>query len=359
MGNNQRWRKQSSIIFILLIGSCLVANIAERWFQFEECAHFGVLVLNQDDTSIRDIALSPDDDILLIGTTIGVYLYDMNSLQNIWGQRTLCSIQSVAYHPEGLMIAAGFDNGQVIVWDTETGKKLYRFHGHNRYVYDLTWSPDGTILASAGWDNSSQVWDTNTGKRRFILVGEQPFEQASMQTSMTSAAFSPDGLTLATGHLWGFVTLWDIQTGEHIKTLYLEAAPRVPDIAWNSDGSKIITANSGSYLGSNAVNFWEVETGKLMSTFEWPDEGPESLAVMQELDLLAVAMGHYKNIVLWDLETQESINVLSDHTTDVEKVLFTQEGTRLISASFDEIVIWDVESGDPISVIKASQLPML
>ncbi|HZU34640.1 MAG TPA: hypothetical protein VFA18_01955 [Gemmataceae bacterium] len=88
-------------------------------------------------------------------------------------------------------------------WSPERQKYLW---AHRRSALSVAFSPDGQLLASGGGDGVIKLWDPVTGEERATLDKHFGPVQA--------VAFSPDGQTLASGD--GFedstVRLWDVQT---------------------------------------------------------------------------------------------------------------------------------------------------
>jgi WD40 repeat protein/serine/threonine protein kinase len=108
----------------------------------------------------------------------------------------------VAFTPNGERLVTVGAERTVKVWDSRTGKELYRLPGHSGDVVAVAISPDGRWLASAGEDSTVALWDTETWTRRQTLRGH---------TGMVmSLAFSPDSRRLVSGSRDGTVKLWDM-----------------------------------------------------------------------------------------------------------------------------------------------------
>jgi WD40 repeat protein len=67
----------------------------------------------------------------------------------------------------------------------------------------VAWSPDGRLLARTNGSTTVRLYEAATG-RETIAIGKKP-------GSLQCVAFSPDGLTLATGTLDGPVRVWDVE----------------------------------------------------------------------------------------------------------------------------------------------------
>ena len=77
---------------------------------------------------------------------------------------------------------------------------------HTSYVLSVAFSPDGKMLASGSQDKTVILWDVMTGSAIQTL--------AAHANSVTSVAFSPDGKALASGGAEGVVLLWNLPKGK-------------------------------------------------------------------------------------------------------------------------------------------------
>lgn len=113
-------------------------------------------------------------------------------------------VLSVAFNPNGNIIASGSMDKKVRLWDATTGNHLITLNDHKTMVEVVTFSTDGDTLVSSSGNGTIRLWDTATG------TVKSTFNEDTDQTF--SIAFSVDGNTLATGSVGGEIHLWDIAT---------------------------------------------------------------------------------------------------------------------------------------------------
>nr|NCR59151.1 hypothetical protein [Microcystis aeruginosa LL13-06] len=86
-----------------------------------------------------------------------------------------------------------------------------RLEGHDSVVTSVNFSPDGKTLVSSGADNTIKLWNVETGQEIRTLKGHD--------NSVSSVNFSPDGKTLVSGSDDNTIKLWNVETGQEIRTL--------------------------------------------------------------------------------------------------------------------------------------------
>lgn len=74
------------------------------------------------------------------------------------------SISSVAFTPDGKLIAAGGFDRNIRLWEIATGQEIGNLISHSDRVSALTFNAEGNILVSGGWDGTVCLWQLNTGE---------------------------------------------------------------------------------------------------------------------------------------------------------------------------------------------------
>ena len=67
-------------------------------------------------------------------------------------------ISDIAYSPDGNLLAVGTSIG-IWVYDVHSGAELTLLTGHTSEVESIAFSPDGTTFASGGYDGTVLVWE--------------------------------------------------------------------------------------------------------------------------------------------------------------------------------------------------------
>ncbi|MEH2224603.1 NB-ARC domain-containing protein [Nostoc sp.] len=260
---------------------------------------------------------------------------------------TLGGIHSVAFSPDGKLLATGDTNNEICLYQVADGKQLLTCKGHTGFIWPVTFSPDGHILASGSDDQTVKLWDTRTGQCLTTLNEHNG--------GIWSVAFSPQGIILASTSEDQTIKLWDTNTGQCFKTLQGHSN-RVTSVAFSPQGT---TLASGS--DDKTVRLWDTSAGQCLNTVQVGNTGSRSVAFSPDGKILAIGC-HDKTVRLWDLVTEQFLQILQGHTDCVNSVVFSSDGKTLASSSDDQTVkLWDINTGRCCTTLQghSSRIPSI
>ena len=154
---------------------------------------------------------------------------------------------SVAFSPDGKTLATGWTEGEVILFDVDTGWEVADLPVGTNGIRWLGFHPDGRSLGVVGksWpEGQFGVWDLATRKEIRRMTVPAP--------GHLCGAWRPDGLLMASsGDVDGTVRLWstDGKTDAHrIIQLYPSDTPWLHGLAMSPEGRHLATANPDGTL---------------------------------------------------------------------------------------------------------------
>lgn len=158
-------------------------------------------VVQVEGGKVRQVAFSPDEAVLAVATSAGLWLYGPTATSN----------------------------GQLL---------------DKAPVQALWWSADGTLLAALADDGVLQVWQVALKKSLTTITGASP---------IASVAWAPNGSQLATGSVDGMIEIWSLSNSQRLQTLEGHTG-RINSLHWFTDGTQLISAAE-----DGTVRAWQVQ----------------------------------------------------------------------------------------------------
>ena len=282
--------------------------------------------LSGHSESVKSVAFSPDGRVLAsVSSDRTIKLWEVKTgrkINSLPGYSDGDRVRWAAFSPDGKVLASGGDDKTLKLWEVATGREINSLKGHSDWII-AAFSPDGKVLASGGGNDSTiKLWEVKTGREINTLSGHS--------SSVKSVAFSPDGKVLASGSYDSTIKLWEVKTGREINTLSGHYHP-VYSVAFSPDG-KVLASG-----GEKTIKLWEVQTGRETNTLSGHSFLVDSVAFSPDGQVLASG-SRDETIKLWEVATGREINTLSGHSGPVNFVVFSPDGKVLASGSYDKTI---------------------
>ena len=181
-------------------------------FVLSEISEYHKHAFGDHKNGVRSLAFSPDGKKIASAGWDDVMIWDVATQQNI---ATFEGGRSVAFSPNGRILATG--GGNVNLWDVTTQRNIATLK-HTSNVWSLAFSPDGTILASGTVNGMIKLWDVAMQREMFTFEAHKVMDK-HVGNPIHSLVFSPDGTILASATYDRTIKLWDVVTWENFASI--------------------------------------------------------------------------------------------------------------------------------------------
>jgi WD40 repeat protein len=191
----------------------------------------------------------------------------------------------LAWSPDSTRLGVAADSAQS--WVATTGKGVVNYGSVGKGVVNyslmaVVWSPDGKLVAVTGGGQGVQLYNASTGVLWKTYPDNGQTATASASGGYLSAqvplsggsgagatAWSPDGQLMATAFFGSYgqaVQVWNISTGKLVQT-YTGQAGGVGSLSWSADGTYVASSGAAS-SGRGSIQVWNALTGQMIYDFE-------------------------------------------------------------------------------------------
>lgn len=287
----------------------------------------------------QSVAMSPDSARMAAGYSDGsLWIFDTDSGRPVMPPMRSDSgaVERTQFSPDGHRIATAGHDRKIRVWDADTGRAVaVSAPEHTDTIAQLIFSPDGRRLLSTSGDHTTRLWDIESPS--FVgtaLTGTDDY--------LNNITFSPDGRLIAGGGSDHTVRLWNAQTGAPTGPQLTGHRDIVARVAFSPDGRRLVS------MSQDSLRLWDTSNWQLIGQ---PHLGPNifgSLAVSPAGGFFVT--GGMGSLRRWDMNTGEQIgDPMPGHQNGIGDVAVSSDGRYIASGSLDATLrIWDAGSGLPV-----------
>ncbi|CAN0338954.1 guanine nucleotide-binding protein G(I)/G(S)/G(T) subunit beta-1-like isoform X2 [Lethenteron reissneri] len=211
--------------------------------------------------------------------------------------------------------------------------------GHLAKIYACHWGTDSRNLVSASQDGKLIVWDTcSTNKVHAI-----PLRSSWVMT----CAYAPSGNFVACGGLDNMCSVYSLKSREgNIKvTRELPGHNGYLSCCRFLDDTKILTSS-----GDTLCCLWDIETGRLSSTFMGHTGDVMSLSLSPD-GRMFVSGACDSSAKLWDVREVKCRQTFTGHESDINAINFFPNGQAFVTGSDDATCrLFDIRADQELCV---------
>ena len=240
--------------------------------------------------------------IITLDATTGACL-SILSLDNGW-------VTSLTFSPDGTSLVSGGGDGDVKLWDMQTGGIVKTFHGHTTTVVSVSVSLDCTRIASGSWDETISLWDMQTGECCYIIDEHKDL--------VYSVSFSPTNSQLLISASRDNTVRWWDTNGCQIGPTY-----EGHHAAFSSDGAYFVSCEESTAVVRTS------KSGAVIAVLQVPSDRFECCNFSLDGKFVAGAAGN--TIYIWDITGSGPclVETLTGHRDSIISLVFSPSLTSL------------------------------
>ncbi len=230
-----------------------------------------------------------------------------------------------------IAIAGQIAGYNILFYDQDMEKILFRLEGHTDKVAMIKLSDNDERLISCSSDNTFRVWSVSDKDLLF---------QKEYTDNLLSCSISADGSTVAISTSEGLVEVWNIDFDVPLFSRMFNKG-EIRTILLTPDSKEIIIGGGSD----KSTEVWDVNKDQMRLKIEGHGNITYSLCLDTENQLLATG-GKDRFLKIWDFNTGELVKMFESHTRVTRRIVASDNMSMVITGggwrSDNSIRLWDI-----------------
>lgn len=264
------------------------------------------------------------------------------------GDRDVCCVAGLSDNRVATSYACSdydYYYGSIHIWNSWSGGHSYEIRVHSSDVTSMV-GVEGNQLWGGSNNGNLRMWDLESGRCICVFKGH-----AERVNDVCAFVDSKGALRGASGSADKTIRIWDLNTGECLRVIR-EHTDMILSVSVPIDGGGVIVSGSSD----NTMRVWNTKTGKCLKVIGGYDGGIGfGLVVVLSDQKRVVSVGSGNTLCVWDIETGKCLRILKGHTGEINCVSAFADGQRIISGSADKTIrVWNVDVGKCLHTVNTN-----
>jgi WD40 repeat protein/predicted Ser/Thr protein kinase len=290
----------------------------------------------------RKLAFRPGGELLLMLTGKDrLFIWDWRQDKLVSWPGDQLPVSAACWSPDGGSFVLGTPSGVVQVRKARDGALIHAL-AHPGAVTALAFSPKGRYLAIAS--DVVRIWDTQT--QCFLETGWQHPQ------AVLTLAFNHKGDRLVTACADKQARLFAVPGLPGGPEPLFDPVPHSPSYAWPLPPPAFVDGDRGlvTITGLQQLTWWDAESMKRAQAGDIATRSYSLARVVASPRGEWFATGGFSIAEVWNCAAGTSRSIALEHLNLVEDLVFSADGTTLLTMSWDETArLWSLPEGRPIS----------
>jgi cell division cycle 20-like protein 1 (cofactor of APC complex) len=288
----------------------------------------------QDDYYL-DVVSWSKENVLAVGLGKALYLWVASNskvikLKEFAGND---SVTSVAWSPEGELLALGSHKGFVHVWDYKKNKEIFKSKVHSSRIGTISWHPHSLLLSTGSRDRAVSHTD--------IKMGSSVNKSIGHKQEVCGVRWSLDGQYLSSGGNDNKVLIWNQGKLNNPSLKFNQHKAAVKAMAWSRYQNGLLATGGGTT--DRCIKLWDITTGRSKGSMDTGSQVCNMIWGVNSNELVTTHGYSNNHIAVWKFNPLKCIAQLTGHYSRVVYLSMSPDGESIVTGSGDETLrFWQV-----------------